>query len=56
MARADGDSRHKMALQVSLDTAGEAEVERKVEEVLTLLSQVVSQQPTAMALIRSHQT
>ena len=36
MARADGDSRHKMALQVSLDTAGEAEVERKVEEVLTL--------------------
>ena len=65
VTRADGDTRHKLALQVvlpllssKLETVSEEgeEAEAELESVLLILSQLVTQQPTAMALIRNHQT
>ena len=63
VARADGDTRHRIALQVilpflsfRLETAAGEVTEAELEQVLLILSQLVTQQPTAMALIRNHQT
>ena len=62
--RADGDTRHKIALQVlipylethlgGVKNLREEEAEQScLESVLTILSHLVTQQPTAMALIKN---
>ena len=64
--RADGDTRHRLALQVLLPylssnihcniSDDKEEKLSHVESVLVLLSHLVTQQPTAMALIRNQST
>ena len=60
VARADGETRHRLALQLliphlaaHLDQAAAADSEEGAEAVLGLLATTVTQQPTAMALIRN---